>query len=193
MIAKHGIRPHGVIQVGSHWGEEHPVWVGLNMQHIVHFEPLESNCAKLKELHPDAVLYPIALGSKNHRAEMHTETVNGGQSCSLLGPKTHLDILPWIEFTGKEGVSVCRLDDVGLPDNYNIIYMDVQGYELEVLRGASKRLRAIDAIFTEVNRDEVFEGCAKIEEIDSFLAGHGFRRVETDWHGGQFGDALYVR
>jgi O-methyltransferase involved in polyketide biosynthesis len=101
--------------------------------------------------------------------------------------------LPWIEFTGKEGVSVCRLDDVGLPDNYNIIYMDVQGYELEVLRGASKRLRAIDAIFTEVNRDEVFEGCAKIEEIDSFLAGHGFRRVETDWHGGQFGDALYVR
>jgi len=193
MIAKHSLKPHGVIQVGSHWGEEHPVWVGLGLRNIVHFEPLESNCVKLREAHPDAVIYPIALGNKNTRMEMYTETVNGGQSCSLLAPKKHIDILPWIKFTGKELVTVCKLDDVGLSDNFNFIYMDAQGYELEILRGAGKRLRKIDFIFTEVNCDEVFEDCAHIQQIDKFLEKYGMRRVETEWHGGCFGDALYVR
>jgi hypothetical protein len=44
-----------------------------------------------------------------------------------------------------------------------------------------------------VNRDEVYENNAYIEELDEFLSEYEMDRVETDWSGGIWGDALYVR
>jgi hypothetical protein len=46
---------------------------------------------------------------------------------------------------------------------------------------------------TEVNRDEVYENCCMVDEIDNFLLPYGLRRVETDWAGNTWGDALYVK
>jgi len=71
--------------------------------------------------------------------------------------------------------------------------IDVQGFELEVLRGAKKTLKNIKWIMTEVNRDEVYENCCMVDEIDNFLLPYGLRRVETDWAGNTWGDALYVK
>lgn len=194
LINKHGLFPRGVIQAGSHHGEEIPLWESMGIHHC-HFEPVSENWRILTEKFPKANAWPAALGRlHNTRAVIHTETVNGGQSCSLLKPKDHLRILPWIKFDGEEEVLVVSLDGLGLKwTEYNFLYLDVQGYELEVLKGAEKTLAGIDFIFTEVNRAEVFEGCGQIGEVDAFLADQGFRRVETEWHGGEFGDALYIR
>tara|TARA_B100000965_G_scaffold362182_1_gene344050 strand:- start:137 stop:385 length:249 start_codon:yes stop_codon:yes gene_type:complete len=73
------------------------------------------------------------------------------------------------------------------------INMDVQGYELEVLKGATETLKNINYVYCEVNRDEVYENNAYVEEIDEFLAGYGMERVETNWAGDIWGDALYIR
>lgn len=193
LLAKYDLKPKGVIQVGSHWGEEIPLWNLLGIP-SVHFEPVRKNYQQLLALHPEAVVYPVALGQYNHVVEMHCETINGGQSCSVLAPKTHLDILPWITFDYKEKVVMCRLDDFKIT-HCNFLYMDAQGYELDVLGGGSSTVsRYIDFIITEVNRTEVFSGCPCIDDMDSYLSHCGkFKRVETEWHGGDFGDALYVR
>ena len=61
--------------------------------------------------------------------------------------------------------------------------MDVQGFELEVLKGGENCIKNIDYITTEVNRDEVYKDCAKVEQIDQFLDDYGFIRVETSWEG----------
>jgi hypothetical protein len=74
-----------------------------------------------------------------------------------------------------------------------LINIDVQGYELEVFKGGKDFLNEVDYIITEVNRDEVYKGCAKIDELDSFLAPYGFNRVETTWDGGTWGDAFYIK
>ena len=71
--------------------------------------------------------------------------------------------------------------------------MDVQGYELEVLRGAKKFLTSIDFIITEVNRANVYKGCALVEELDAFLLNYGFYRAETSWEGVTWGDAFYIK
>jgi hypothetical protein len=73
----------------------------------------------------------------------------------------------------------------------NVLMMDVQGYELEVLKGARETLGSIDHVFTEINRAELYEGCPMAEDLDLFLAGFGFFRAETDWAGGTWGDAYY--
>lgn len=194
MIDRYRLIPRGVIQVGSHHGEEQTIWEELKIK-IAHFEPILSNVAKLHErISTYTMVFPLALGNKTGVFEMYTETVNGGQSCSVLKPKEHLDLLPWIEFNGKEEVPMVRLDD--LPENwsgFNFMYVDVQGYELEVFMGGKETIRNFDFIFTEVNRAEVYESCARIEDVDYFLGSIGFDRVETEWHGGKFGDALYVK
>ena len=71
--------------------------------------------------------------------------------------------------------------------------MDVQGYELEVLKGAKKTLESVDYVYCEVNRDEVYENNAYVEELDEFLKEYNMIRVMTSWEGQIWGDALYVR
>ena len=76
---------------------------------------------------------------------------------------------------------------------YNFLNIDVQGYELEVFKGAFESLKNIDYIISEVNRDEVYENCPHIDELDKYLSQLNFKRVETDWAGNSWGDALYVK
>jgi len=201
LAAKHGLSITGVIYVGAHWGEEYDCFKQLGAQRFAMFEPTISSFIRLSQRFggkDDVRLYNLALGNKNERTFMFTETGNQGQSNSLLEPLTHLTAHPEVKFTGKQEVNVRRLDDMTndeVPRQfYNMLYMDVQGYELEVLRGAAKTLNGIEYIYTEVNRDELYKGCGKIDELDAFLAPYGFVRVETEWAGNfGWGDALYVR
>jgi hypothetical protein len=125
---------------------------------------------------------------------MNVEVANQGQSSSILKPKKHLQQYPHITFNQTQEVSIFRLEDLSIYfPKYNFLNIDVQGYELEVLKGATKVLSGIDYIISEVNCDEVYEGCPDISEIDSFLSPFSFTRVETDWAGGIWGDALYIK
>jgi FkbM family methyltransferase len=205
LMIKHRMHVRGVIQVGAHHGQEDPIWIAAGIKHRVYFEPVGANFEILKQrVRPDGVnvlAFETALGNINGFLPMNIETSNGGQSCSLLTPREHLAIRPDIEFTHKETVKVRRLDDIvsyAFPawfcaGDYNFLFMDAQGYELHVLYGAEHTLRGIDYIFTEINRGEVFDGCARVEMLDSYLAKFGFSRVETIWHGGLWGDGFYIR
>ena len=201
LAEKHKLAIEGVIYVGAHWGEEYDLLKQLGSKRFAMFEPTIQSFIRLSQrfgIADDVRLYNVALGNKNERTVMFTETSNQGQSNSLLEPLTHLKVHPEVAFTGKQEVNVRRLDDMTndeVPRQfYNMLYMDVQGYELEVLRGAAKTLNGISYIYTEVNRDELYKGCGKIEELDAFLAPYGFERVETEWCGNfGWGDALYVK
>jgi hypothetical protein len=78
--------------------------------------------------------------------------------------------------------------------DFNILNMDIQGAELLALQGATNWLKYVDAINTEVNYEELYEGCALIDQVDNFLERHGFERVATTspYHP-SWGDAFYVR
>ena len=71
--------------------------------------------------------------------------------------------------------------------------MDVQGYELEVLKGSTDILLKVDYILCEVNRAELYKNCPMVEDIDSFLNEYGFKREITSWDGYTWGDALYTK
>ena len=76
---------------------------------------------------------------------------------------------------------------------YNFLNIDVQGFELEVLKGACGSLKNIDSMIVEVNRDEVYSGCPMIEDIDNFLQDFNFTRVEVGWQSKSWGDAFYAK
>jgi len=197
IVEKYNLKVRGVLHIGAHWGQEEPMYAKHGIENMAFFEPIKSNYEQLLTYLPktDSIkTFNFALGNTTGSMDMFVETWNKGQSCSLLEPKLHLTQYPHIKFEGKETVQIHRLDDVDINRTlYNMINIDVQGYELEVFKGAKDTLKGIDIVYTEVNRDEVYLNCAKVEEIDAFLSGYGFIRVETDWIGKTWGDALYLK
>ena len=186
----------GAIHIGAHYGEELEDYIEEGIQDIILFEPLEENFniveKKAKDLNANIEGYQVALGTQREGTTTMYVSDNEAQSSSILKPKVHLTHHPHVKFPTTEEVELATLDQYNCHD-YNFINMDVQGYELEVLKGATKTLKQIDYVYCEVNRDEVYENNAYVEEIDEFLAGYGMERVETDWAGDIWGDALYIK
>jgi len=195
LMKKYGMIITGVIHVGGHYGEELQDYIDEGIQDIVLFEPLTENFNILKDkaenLNANIQGYQVALGSHEGDTTMYVSD-NEKQSSSILKPKVHLTHHPHVKFPETEEVSVDLLDNYNT-GNYNFLNMDVQGYELEVLKGATETLNQIKYVYCEVNRDEVYENNAYVEEIDEFLAGYNMERVETDWQGDIWGDALYIK
>lgn len=192
---KYNLDIKGVIHIGAHVGQEFKTYQIMGIKNVMFFEPLKNTFNRLKENVGDkAILVNTALGNIEGEVEMFTETINGGQSSSVLEPDYHLVQHPTIQFNGKEKVKITKLDNfIEENSKYNFINIDVQGYELEVFKGGSEFLNSIDYVMTEVNRAELYKGCAKIEELDQFLKTYGFSRVETTWAGGTWGDAFYIK
>jgi FkbM family methyltransferase len=212
-IKKRNIKPIGLIHVGAHTCLEYESYINLSVDNIILFEPIDEIFSELGEnvnrilsnnkrnKYPNTVLTKKGLGSEICKKEMWVENTNpwgGGMSSSLLEPKRHTEHYPDIIFDKKIEIEVSTLDEE-LKDNenkYNILNVDVQGYELEVLKGSVKVLENIDIIFIEVNAVEMYKDCVLIDELDDFLKLHGFIREETIWqyHNGEktWGDAIYV-
>ena len=195
IVKKYNMNINGIIHIGAHYGEEIADYISEGIQNIILFEPLSDNFDILHEncqnLNANIEAYQVALGSEPREATMYVSD-NEKQSSSILKPKVHLSHHPDVKFPSKEEVEVHLLDGYDC-HNYNFLNMDVQGYELEVLKGGSETLKHIDYVYCEVNRDEVYENNAYIGELDEYLANYNMGRVETVWSGGIWGDALYIK
>lgn len=195
MIKKYNLQIKGVIHIGAHQGQEHPLYKQNEIKNIVYFEPLLSNFDALKNnVGDEAILYNLALGNDEKEVEMFVETANTGMSSSILEPMLHTKQYPHIVFNLKEKVTMKKLDQIELnSENYNLINIDVQGYELEVFKGATKILNHIDYIISEINKDELYKNCAKVNDLKDFLGNYGFELVEESWAGGTWGDGLFIK
>lgn len=201
--ARYGMNIKGIIHVGAHVGQEFEMYMNCLVKNVAFFEPCTPAYEKLQQRfvidraalgfpQVDVQLFKIALGAYQGEGLMYVETANEGQSNSLLEPAEHLKTYPTIEFTDKELVQVMPLDRMDLDmSKYNMLNMDVQGGELEVLKGAKAILPYIDYVYTEVNTAELYKGAARLEQIDEFLSD--FERKEIEMTDAGWGDALYIR
>jgi FkbM family methyltransferase len=196
LVSKYNIKADGVIVVGAHWAEEHPDYVAAGIKRFVYIEPCAAAFNVLKNkfaAHHHIQLFNVACGEVECEQVMYTGSQNEGQSNSLLKMHKHTQIHPGITLPNTELVTVKRLDSLGLAHKaYQLLVMDCQGFEGRVLKGATETLKQVNYVYTEVNKDEVYQGCTLIAELDQLL--HEFDRVETGaWVGNMWSDALYVR
>jgi FkbM family methyltransferase len=198
LFAKYKMKVTGVIEVGAHWGQEYDAYSLLGVEHFIFIEPCS---AAFNELYRRLYnkpgvdrMFKYACGDISGKAIMFTGPTNQGMSNSLLKPKVHLTQHPDVIFSDTEMVDVERLDNLEFDrSKYNLLNMDAQGFEGRILMGAVDTLKTIDYIYTEVNREYMYENCSLVEDIDRLLPD--FERLETGWaserHG--WGDSFYVR
>jgi FkbM family methyltransferase len=196
---KYSLKINGILHIGAHYGEEYEVYKQNNIEKLIFFEPAPDNFKILKELlNEKVVLVNKALGNKNTKILLNVESANQGQSNSILKPLLHLKQYPHITFDNTVEIDMVRLDDYMQENNLfdsgiNFINIDVQGYELEVFKGAENYLNNVDYIVTEVNRDIVYYDNVLIEDLDNYLSKYNFKRFDTTWDGGIWGDAFYIK
>lgn len=138
----------------------------------------------------------MALGNLKQKETMYKDINNDSQSSSILKPKEHLKYHSYIEFEKDEEeiINVDTLDSFNI-DDANILCIDVQGYELNVLKGSKKSLNNVEALIVEINRKELYEGCPHVSDLDSFLKDFNYIRIATKWWKNTipWGDALYIK
>jgi FkbM family methyltransferase len=219
IIEKYKLNLKGVIHVGAHFAEEHDDYLNCGINKFVYIEPCKDAFANLTAkvsngsllsgfLNPifspplfginvkNVRAFLCACGAEEAEMTMNVSHNNQGQSNSLLAPKLHLQQHPEVVFTDTEKVNVIPLDKLPfIKEDYNFLAMDVQGYELEVLKGATETLKHIDCIMTEINTDSTYDGNAFVWELDAFLDFYEFKRVETSMASPSvtWGDAVYLK
>lgn len=194
-----GVRPKRVLHVGAHLAEEAADYYRAGARDFWWIEandalekPLSKALRRARGNHQltiAAVTSPIKAG----RGVLHI--ADNGQSSSLLEPGTHLDHHWYVEFVDERKVTTTTIDALGgeafAPD---YLALDIQGAELDALHGAQSTLESVRWVYSEVNTEEVYVGCAQLEDMDVFLGGRGFKRVTTQMAGDVgWGDALWVR
>jgi FkbM family methyltransferase len=74
-----------------------------------------------------------------------------------------------------EDVSITTLDDeIPSDEQINILKVDVQGYEVEVLKGAKHTLRRVKLLVLEMQNHDLYEGAPKYFELDEFVRKEDF-------------------
>jgi FkbM family methyltransferase len=200
LCVQHSVKPRGVIHIGAHEGKELERYQAMGVERVLF---IEANPEVFERLQTTIAGYAnveavnCAISNANGTVTLHITSMD--QSSSILSLKRHKDLYPDIQETHQLIVKSKTLDtllkelEFNLTD-FNILNMDIQGAELLALQGATNWLKYVDAINTEVNYEELYEGCALIDQVDNFLERHGFERVATTspYHP-SWGDAFYVR
>ena len=199
LCIEHSINPKGVIHVGAHEGQEFNYYKKMEVKNVLFIEANPVVCERLQTKvasYPNVKTVNCAISNENATVDLHV--TSNEQSSSILPLKKHQEIYPHIKETHKVKVESKKLDtllqELKLnPSDYNILNIDIQGAELLALQGATNWLRYVDAINTEVNYEELYEGCVLIDELDEFLDQNGFQRVATKTPHPSWGDAFYIK
>lgn len=197
-----GKKPRGVLHVGAHECEEKAAYNAHSISdaNIVWIDGNADLVNKMKTQGVPNVHF--ALVDEVPR-DVTFYITNNGQSSSILEMGTHKDMYKHIWITEERQQRTTTLQDFVKENNIDMTNLnfwnfDIQGAELLALKGAGDLLTYADALYLEVNTEEVYKGCALLNELDAFLITKGFQRVAISMYKNGpeddgWGDALYVR
>jgi FkbM family methyltransferase len=189
-----------VIDVGAHAGEYGRALRESGYRgRIVSFEPIRSLFERLSAASARDGAWECRNRGIGARAETASINVSGndGFSSSLLPMSgAHERAVRESRYEGTETIEVVSLDEalggLGLTPAY--LKVDAQGYEHQVLAGATETLRHCRAVELEMSLTPLYEGQLLIGETIELMRGHGFAptHLEPEFIDPHSGELLQV-
>ncbi|MEG0362570.1 MAG: FkbM family methyltransferase [Aurantimicrobium sp.] len=197
--------PQQIIEIGAHKGvdtEEFAVlFPGCNILSFEADPNIFSYAAKKLIKYQNVRINPFALSEGLSLTLFNVSSGAGDGSGSILKPEKHLTDHPEIRFHEQDRrvVPVATLDDVLALSNeighIDLIWIDVQGAELMVFRGASSALKRTNYIYAEVSTFPSYRGGVSYSDLKAFLEESGFEVerefLPPEWNGD--GNVLFKR
>lgn len=170
----------GIIDVGANRGQFTMVCqLALPVVPVVAFEPIAAEAAIYRKVHgqrPRVRLIESALGDIKGTATLHLSQSADSSSLLPIG-KMQTELFDNTGEIGTITVQVQRLDDLSehwAGRTRQLLKIDVQGYELNVLRGAVETLKSCTHVYVECSEIPLYDGQALRGEVEVFLLEHGF-------------------
>lgn len=172
LLKELGVQPNTVIDVGVAWGTP-DLYLAFPHSYFLLVEPLEEYeqvmISYLGQYRGSYVL--AAAGSKATQVSINVhEDQRSGSSIykETVGPEADgcVRMVPMI-----------RVDDVLKEKNLDgpyLIKVDVQGAEVEVLKGCPQALQKAEVVVLEVSMFEFGKGAPQFYDVITFMKDHGF-------------------
>jgi FkbM family methyltransferase len=170
-----------VVDVGAMWmGAESVGYMPLlkaGVAKVVGFEPNKPECDRLNELKmPNNRYLPYFVGDGREAIFYLTSSP---MTSSIYEPNLRLlsKFNTLAELTTPVSQTPCqtrRLDDIPEITNIDFLKIDVQGAELDVIRGGPARLKDTVMIVTEVEFLEMYKGQPLFADVDQEMRRQGF-------------------
>lgn len=179
-LRRHGVVPATVIDVGANIGQFATAsWFEFRPKRVISFEP-QSRCAeplrRLSRKMPGLEIRQVALGETPGTTTMKLN-VHSHSSSVLSLSNRHLEAFPGAVEEGEEQVELSTLDLQFARDSLQapiLLKVDVQGYEIHVLRGAEQTLRHAAYVLLETSFLPLYEGEAPFVEVMGLMSSRGF-------------------
>lgn len=192
----------GLVHVGANDGEEVAHYLENGIKNIALFEPLDAPYQKALDWENSAKagenirVFPFGWAEKNQSYVMHiTENDKASSVLELVphgDPAEHPVLKDWnmgqLPVVGEANVLMVRYDDFVKnsviepaydPELYDCLVMDVQGMELQALKGMGSELDRFKYLIIELSEEPVYLGEAAAIDVCEWLCRKGFEK-KTD-------------
>ncbi len=152
---------------------------------LICFEPLPAPAAKFKSVFEEKKskvrLFVTAIGEEKSSSKIHVS--NRDDSSSLLAiTKLQTKVYPGTDEAYTINVDIAPMSDFSQffsEEGNNLLKIDVQGYELKVLKGCQSLLKRFKNVYVELSFVELYEGQAMAYEVIEWLSKRDFKLCGT--------------
>ena len=175
-----------VIDVGANVGQ-----FGLDVRRhgfdglIVSYEPVQKSFGVLSQTikqHQPWKAFQLGLGSEKSERSINISGNDGLSSSLLQMGSTHLENFPGSATVSQQTISISTIDKeleiLGVLPQELLLKLDVQGFEAEVLKGASQSLFKIPLCYLEVSITPLYEGEITLLPILNLLSESGHEVID---------------
>lgn len=180
-LTENGYIVRGVIHIGANDGKELAWYVTKNYRPILAFEPHPVAFAELKKHYWNhALLWPLALAESdgiialNIPEDGDTEKASKYKAIPTEGHDwTNIPVGSSVDVTSARFDTWVRKGGIDLSP-FNVVVIDVQGMELEVLRGFGHHLQQFEFFIVECSRIPVYDGEANAQQVIDWMEEKSF-------------------
>lgn len=185
-FTEHKYKIKGIVHVGANVGQEIPWYLDKLYLPILAFEPHPVAFEELHRVYGRYIAaFSIALGQEDGSVVLHIPSDGNNERSSKYFP---------IETPNHDWTKVPMGEEIHVPmlrfdtwahlnreyldlSAYDTLVIDVQGMELEVLKGFGRCINGFHFLCVECSAIPVYDGEARVEEVIKFMHKNGFGRL----------------